>query len=136
QVFLLFDKDGNGSIDMGELKDAMQSIGVAVSEDEAKRMIGRIDMDKTETVDMPEFCKMVRAGFGGFRTSEELREAFVAMDIGGDGVISPADLIIVMDGLGERMSQEEALEWIKYVDSDADGVVGFEDFAKLMLEDS
>ena len=39
QRFKLFDKDGNGLIDMDELRDVMQQLGEKLSEEDIEEMI-------------------------------------------------------------------------------------------------
>ncbi|KAI8848270.1 calmodulin [Chytridium lagenaria] len=54
------------------------------------------------------------------------------MDNDHSGFISAADLIAVLSGLGEELSNEEALDMIRHADIDGDGQVNLDDFRKLV----
>jgi len=45
--FNLFDKDGSGSIDSNELKDAMKALGVFLKKHEIQEYLRKIDKDGT-----------------------------------------------------------------------------------------
>lgn len=57
---------------------------------------------------------------------EELREAFKIFDKNGDGYINPAELKVAMTNLGEKLSDDEAMEMINAADRDADGKVNYQ----------
>ncbi|XP_042410067.1 probable calcium-binding protein CML36 [Zingiber officinale] len=63
----------------------------------------------------------------------ELREAFAVFDADGDGKISAEELRSVLDKLGdEACSLEDCRRMIHGVDTDGDGFVCFNDFARMM----
>lgn len=53
------------------------------------------------------------------------------LDKNGDGKISPAELRNCMLALGQDLTMEEAESAVECVDSDGDGLLGLEDFARL-----
>lgn len=56
------------------------------------------------------------------------------MDENGDGKISPSELQSCLRMVGEELTEEDAEEVVESADSDGDGLLGFEDFAKLVAE--
>ncbi|EDO33580.1 predicted protein [Nematostella vectensis] len=64
-AFQIFDKDGNGSITVTELKEVLDSLGEKLSEDEVGEMIKEADSDGDGTVNIEEFIKMMVAITGG-----------------------------------------------------------------------
>lgn len=56
-------------------------------------------------------------------------------DEDGDGKISPAELRNCMVSMGEDLTMEEAEAVVADVDSDGDGMLGLEDFMKLVGEE-
>ncbi|KAI9329081.1 putative calmodulin [Obelidium mucronatum] len=126
EAYNLFDADHNGSIDVYELDP---------TDEEVRNMIASVDVDNTGTIDFDEFMIMMEDFRGETRlhyTPEKLEEAFKAMDFDGNGFISAADLIAVVKGHGDELSEKEALEMIREGDVDGDGQINFDDFCKLV----
>ncbi|KAK9928556.1 hypothetical protein M0R45_025686 [Rubus argutus] len=64
--------------------------------------------------------------------SSELEKVFDYFDENGDGKISPAELQTCVRNVGGELSVEEAQAAIEASDLDGDGLLGFEEFQKLM----
>lgn len=64
--------------------------------------------------------------------SQGCKWVFRYFDENGDGKISAAELQRCVKAVGGHMSPEEAETAVRSSDSDGDGELGFEDFAKLM----
>ena len=56
-VFVLFDIDGNGKIDVQEMKEVMQAIGKDVTNEEVLHMMEFVDDDGSGEIDFDEFVK-------------------------------------------------------------------------------
>ena len=63
---------------------------------------------------------------------EEFREAFSYFDKDGDGQITVSELETVMLSLGMLPTEQDAIEIIKEMDSDGNGVIDFAEFLTLM----
>merc|ERR1719163_1932981 len=55
EVFKMFDADNSGTLDLGELRDVMKSIGLAPEEWEIRAMIAEVDADGSGEIDWNEF---------------------------------------------------------------------------------
>ncbi|KAH0713085.1 hypothetical protein KY289_009044 [Solanum tuberosum] len=64
--------------------------------------------------------------------SGELERVFTYFDENGDGKVSPTELRRCMKAVGGEMTVEEAEMAVRLSDSDGDGLLGLEDFTKLM----
>ncbi|XP_062208079.1 probable calcium-binding protein CML35 [Phragmites australis] len=67
---------------------------------------------------------------------DELMDAFRVFDADGDGRITAEELRAVMEsilGEGEGCSLDDCRRMIGGVDADGDGFVGFQDFARMMM---
>ncbi|PIA34145.1 hypothetical protein AQUCO_03800011v1 [Aquilegia coerulea] len=62
----------------------------------------------------------------------ELERVFRFFDEDKDGKISPAELQSCVKTIGGELSTTEAVTLVESLDSDGDGLLGLEDFAKLM----
>ena len=60
EAFNMYDKDGGGSIDKGELKDLLASVGQMPSDAELQYMIDAVDADNTGDIDFCAFAAMMR----------------------------------------------------------------------------
>ena len=65
-------------------------------------------------------------------SSTVLERVFRNFDEDGDGKISPAELSTCMRTIGEELSAEDAEAVVVFMDSDGDGLLGFDDFLKLV----
>ncbi|CAA7407476.1 unnamed protein product [Spirodela intermedia] len=59
---------------------------------------------------------------------------FRYVDENGEGKISPSELESCMRTIGEELMEEDAEAVVESADSDGDGLLGFEDIARLMAE--
>jgi Ca2+-binding EF-hand superfamily protein len=59
QVFEMFDADNSGTLDIGELRDVMHSIGLAPEEWEIRAMIAEVDDDNSGEIEWAEFLYLM-----------------------------------------------------------------------------
>ena len=58
-AFIVFDKDKSGSIDKGELKDALKAMGVHLKKTEVDDLMVEMDKDGSGTIDKDEFINLM-----------------------------------------------------------------------------
>ena len=79
RIFDKFDRDGNGSIDMGELKKILKVFKRNVTDEEVKFMMEDLDSDGNGEIDFEEFCDMIQSTLIKEAENEKyLKEAFMA----------------------------------------------------------
>lgn len=61
QAFLAFDKDRSGTIDVWELRQVLEALGQAPTEDELFQMISEVDDNMSGSIDFGEFLKVVES---------------------------------------------------------------------------
>mmetsp|Transcript_41120 Transcript_41120/g.108006 ORF Transcript_41120/g.108006 Transcript_41120/m.108006 type:complete len:276 (-) Transcript_41120:367-1194(-) len=64
EAFRLFDKDGNGSISVAELRNVMCQLGEKLSDEEVDEMVTEADMDGTGRINIEEFVQMMMCDSG------------------------------------------------------------------------
>ncbi|ELU09609.1 hypothetical protein CAPTEDRAFT_184797 [Capitella teleta] len=135
ESFNLFDRDQNGQITTQELGAVMNNLGQSPSDTELRDMIRELDADGSGTVDFKEFLTMyARKKKDVASEEEEMRAAFKTFDRNGDGYISAAELRHVMMCLGEKLSDEEVKEMIRAADTDGNGKIDYQEFAKVLFK--
>lgn len=77
----------------------MQALDVHPSEEELKRMIREVDLNKNGKIEFNEFLPLMQARFA-MDGDEELKSEFDAFDKDHSGQISPSELKKIMNGLG------------------------------------
>ena len=58
-AFRVFDQDGSGVVDAGELKNVMRELGEPVDEEDIGRVLKSMDIDGDGSIDYHEFSAVV-----------------------------------------------------------------------------
>merc|ERR1712086_563769 len=95
EAFELFDTDGSGSIECGELVTAMTALGFNPKKSEIDKMFKKIDKDGTGKLSLANF-KAVAEEIGETLSEDELKAIIQEADGDGDGEISPEEFMQVM----------------------------------------
>ncbi|MEO1559896.1 MAG: EF-hand domain-containing protein, partial [Cyanobacteria bacterium J06632_19] len=132
EAFKVFDADSSGGISAEELGEVMRTLGQNPSNTELRDMIKTVDVDLSGTIDFEEF-KTLMVSAQGDRKSR-LKLAFSVFDEDGSGQITTKELHNVMSQFG--LTDKELDQMIKEVDSDGDASIDFEEFMKLVPEES
>ncbi|GAB1544362.1 hypothetical protein NUACC21_70380 [Scytonema sp. NUACC21] len=132
EAFQVFDGDGNGTISTEELGRVMHSMGQSPSDVGLRDMIKEVDVDLSGSISFEEF-KALMLSKQGDRESR-LKLAFSVFDENNSGHITADEMRCVMSQFG--LTSEELDEMVKEVDHDGDGAIDFEEFCKLIPDES
>ncbi len=133
EVFSLFDKDGDGTIDTNELGTVMRALGQNPTSQEIDQMIEEVDVNGDGDIDFDEFCNLMIKKMRESEPEEELVEVFKIFDKDDNGKIDWYDLKEVFKELGEKVTDEDLKEMIEEHDNDNDKALNFEEFVRMMM---
>merc|ERR1712080_389557 len=135
-AFDLFDKDRSGEITVGEMLEAMRSLGYDTEHGEAAEHVKSLDRDGSGALEFNEFYELLTARFSENTTKDELQRVFKLFDTDGTGSVSLANLRAVAEQVGDQVSDDELGDIILKNDMDNDGQLTFEDFYAVLTKKS
>ena len=119
-VFSRHDEDKSGHLSEHELKKALEELGVKISENEVRKLLKRVDNDKSGALSLKEFSRLFDLG--------QLQEVFNSVDVDSSGTIEVSELKKSLKKLG--LDHSSAKVMIASLDKNDDGVVDFDEFAE------
>ena len=131
-AFRVYDKDGNGDIDLDELRDVVTALHVGGRGADALEVMSAADTNGDGRISFEEFKQLVRPLYDA--SASALRKIFAMFDADGSGFIDVAELGVVLNklGLGKDADTHEALERVfAAADTDGNGKVDFAEFTSL-----
>ena len=81
-TFVIFDKDGDGTIDSKELSTVLKSMGYNPTPDEIKDMVEEVDSDGSGSIEFLEFLLLMGGILKDVPTDMDLRDAFTGCHLG------------------------------------------------------
>ena len=135
QAFDFFDLNHDGVISSFELRGVLISFGYHASEQVVKDIMTEIDANHNGVIDYPEFLMLLITyppKEGSEKTLDDIKLAFAVFDRDGNGQITAAELKSVMEFIGTPMTDVEVEEAIKEADVNGDGMINYEEFARMM----
>ncbi|KAL3874516.1 hypothetical protein ACJMK2_037522 [Sinanodonta woodiana] len=125
EVFNLYDKDGDGTVDTSELATVLKSLGQDPTEAEIREMIKEVDEDGSGSIEFPEFLQLMASRMSEQDSEEEIAKAFQEFDSQGRGYITTEELREIMTNLGEKLSHAEVNEMIREADPQNTGRIDY-----------
>ncbi|CAF4003029.1 unnamed protein product [Rotaria sordida] len=135
-VFMLFDKNGDGTIDANEIGQVMRSLGLNPTNKEIADLIAEVDKNGNQHLDFQGFVTFMSKHWHERDQEAELREAFRLFDRDNSGYITINELKEVMLNMGEKLNQEELEEMMREADVNKDGKLDYEEFVQKFLSPS
>ncbi len=136
EIFIQYDKDGDGCIATTELGSILRALRYAPTEADLQDYISDVDPDGYGLLDFCEFISLIARRVKVGDLEDGLLEAFKVYDRDGNGYISDTELLSVMTRLGEEVTMDEVKSMIAAADSDGDGQISYKDFIRIMTEKS
>jgi len=135
QAFYSFDEDGEGTIGRSELGDLLEALGENLSSNEVDEMMKAVDEDGSGQIDFDEFLGMMQKKMSTDWIDEEVKDSFALLDKDGSGLISADELRHVVTDFCGKLSEAEVNDLLSEADITGDGLLSYEEFAKIMMFD-
>ncbi|KAL4464111.1 hypothetical protein ABPG74_006048 [Tetrahymena malaccensis] len=132
EAFSLFDKDGDGIIDIRDLGLLVRSLNKNPTEQELEEMASEVDPLGKGKVEFPDFLSMMASRQDDCDPEEELYEAFKVWEKEKPTMFVNVLKHLVMKGK-EPFTEDEAEEMIKELGGESQTEFKIEDFIKLVL---
>ncbi|KAK6463522.1 calmodulin [Scheffersomyces coipomensis] len=131
-VFRLFDKNNDGTIDQNELKTVMRALNHDPTQTEIEELIDHVDINKDGKIDFREFILILAKHLKDTDEELELIEVFKIFDQDGDGKINSNELKYILFTIGEQLQDSQINEMIEEADLNKDGVIDIDEFRELL----
>ena len=115
RVFREFDVDGNGTMNLQELGNALRRLKLHPTLQELKAMMRECDANGSGTLDEMEFLDLVARRVEVGETREDLIKAFRLFDKDETGTISSSELRHLLTTVGETLTEAEVDKILKDV---------------------
>lgn len=122
--FRLMDEDGNGSLNLSEFRKAMSAGDLLLSDADIRLLFEYFDTDHSGSIDRQEFLVGVRDPMNERRLFF-VGEAFKCMDMDGNGLLEPSDIVEAYDASrhpdvlsGRRTPDDVCREFLETFDVD------------------
>lgn len=134
--FNLYDKIGDGKIDVHDLGDALRGLGENPTESEIKKVVSELSANRRDNnrISFSEFLPVFQAMHQKTRKigHDDFIDSLKVFDNDGSGAINSGELRHVLTSLGERLRDEEVDMLIQGLE-DNNGQIFYEDFVKSVL---
>merc|ERR1711935_1261025 len=126
------DKDGDGTLDIDELRRGISEIGADQLPSDLDEMLNSLDQDGTGSIDYNEFLALM-LDRQDFLEEDICRAAFRVFDVTGDGRITLEEMKMVLSN--PIMDTDNSIDFeqlMAEVDINGDGEIDFDEFMQMM----
>eukprot|EP00826_Nyctotherus_ovalis_P017515 TRINITY_DN15163_c0_g3_i1.p1 TRINITY_DN15163_c0_g3~~TRINITY_DN15163_c0_g3_i1.p1 ORF type:complete len:160 (-),score=63.38 TRINITY_DN15163_c0_g3_i1:86-565(-) len=115
-----------------EFKSSVRALGVRIRKKDVDEKFAELEKDLSDTVTLEEYIRLVKPLLPDRTTREGIMNLFKMYDVDKAGKISLANLKRIAMEIGENISDDELETMFKEADKDNDGVIGPEDFYRVI----
>lgn len=134
QAFMLFDKDGSGTIDVSELKSVLVALNQSPSDEEVFVMISQVDEDGSKEIDFQEFVHAIQINKAmSEKNSDESETLDAFISLGGNPDKSGSVLAkTLLDVIKEFELTLNVEKFLREADTDGNGSISYEEFRSML----
>ena len=132
EVFDMFDKDQNGTIQASELHSVLESLGRNSNDDDVNQFLTKLDVDENGVISKDEFMAAVNEIYSFPQsTVDEVVQAFQIFDINGSGKITVDEMKTILLKFTNEFTERDVASIFELIDVDQDGKVSYAEFAEI-----
>eukprot|EP01025_Chloroclados_australasicus_P061445 TRINITY_DN80714_c0_g1_i1.p1 TRINITY_DN80714_c0_g1~~TRINITY_DN80714_c0_g1_i1.p1 ORF type:complete len:544 (-),score=79.95 TRINITY_DN80714_c0_g1_i1:307-1764(-) len=130
QLFQSIDVNGDGTITLNELKNALNDWGHKLQDDQLLEIVNSVDVDGNGKIEYNEFVAMTMH-VSRLEKEEVMLQAFRDFDTDNSGYITPDELA---DALKKFHLEDNVQDLMAGVDKNHDGKIDFQEFVQMLRE--
>uniref|UniRef100_A0A8C2N4E9 Solute carrier family 25, member 54 n=1 Tax=Cricetulus griseus TaxID=10029 RepID=A0A8C2N4E9_CRIGR len=116
------DHNGDGVVDIGELRDGLKNLNSTFVDDSEKIVLHAADVNADAGLDFEEFMQYLQ------EHEKKMKLAFKSLDKNNDGVIDASEIVAAVKSLGIHISLSQAYDILKSMDTDGSMTVDWEEW--------
>lgn len=134
-MFKLMDESGTGTLPTSKFGECVRAAGGYPTEANLKEMIAKADPSNKGLISIDKFMEQMRwLNRKNPLDVDEIGASFKMFDKDDNQMISKVELQHILTSMGERLTAEEADEFVKEADADRDGNIRYMDFLRAVTE--
>ncbi|XP_063111305.1 mitochondrial adenyl nucleotide antiporter SLC25A24 isoform X2 [Cavia porcellus] len=126
-LFRALDRNGDGVVDIGELQQGLQSLGIPLGQDAEEKIFTTGDINKDGKLDFEEFMKYLKDH------EKKMKLAFKSLDKNNDGKIEASEIVQSLQILGLTISEKQAELILQSIDADGTMTVDWNEWRDYFL---
>jgi calmodulin len=131
-IFDMFDKNENGTIQASELHSVLESLGRSSTDDDVNQFLMKLDVNENGVISKDEFMSAVDEIYSFPQsTVDEVVQAFQIFDINGTGKITVDEMKTILLKFTNEFNEDDVNEIFDLIDVDQDGKVSYAEFAEI-----
>jgi calmodulin len=131
-IFDMFDKNENGTIQASELHSVLESLGRSSTDDDVNQFLMKLDVNENGVISKDEFISAVDEIYSFPQsTVDEVVQAFQIFDINGSGKITVDEMKTILLKFTNEFNEDDVNEIFDLIDVDQDGKVSYAEFAEI-----
>ena len=134
-TFKMMDESGTGTIETAKFGECVRAAGGYPTEANLKKMIEEADPSNKGLISLDKYMEQMRwLNKKNPLDVDEIGESFKMFDKDDNGMITKVELQHILTSMGDRLTAEEAEEFVKEADADKDGNIKYMDFLRSVTE--
>ena len=131
-IFDMFDKNENGTIQASELHSVLESLGRSSTDDDVNQFLMKLDVNANGVISKEEFISAVDEIYSFPQsTVDEVVQAFQIFDINGSGKITVDEMKTILLKFTNEFNEDDVNAIFELIDVDQDGKVSYAEFADI-----
>jgi calmodulin len=131
-IFDMFDKNENGTIQASELHSVLESLGRSSTDDDVNQFLMKLDVNENGVISKDEFISAVDEIYSFPQsTVDEVVQAFQIFDINGSGKITVDEMKTILLKFTNEFNEDDVNAIFELIDVDQDGKVSYAEFADI-----